>query len=289
MSIELESLDTYIDSLRTELEETTVSHKIKSKFTLDIISKFEKSKCIKYYNLNDKCLEFFCPRDYVDYIDPFIEPFIIQIKFKNEIIDLKKLFNIYVNSDFNISLRYLVISSILNNTCIIDGSNLYFINNNYFPICEYISNIYESIIDDIWIYKTYKDVSKIIKFTLKYYIKQLNFSYQSYQFDQNIGLIINFDQIDETQLIPSISYIIFEYEFEINDVEFKKNTRFDILSKDKVNINGNYYWIKNIFQFDELITKPRSFYNCSIYLYSDLDECICDSYIINYYFVYKIY
>lgn len=284
MSIELETLDTYIDSLRTDLDVLSSLYEIKPKFTLDIISKFDKIKCTKHYGKFDTCLKFSYPRDYV-------EPFIIQIKFKNEIIDLNKLFNISINGDYYYSLRLLVINSILNNSCIIDGSNLYFINNNYFPICEYISKMSESIIDDIWIYKTYEDISKIIKIIPKYYIQTLTFSSQSFEFNENIGFIINFEQFDETQIIPSISYIVLEYEFVIqyidSDIVFEKKTRLDILPKYKLNITGNYYWIKNIFRFDELIEKPSSFYNCSVYLYSDLDEEICSFYKINSYFVYN--
>jgi hypothetical protein len=281
MSTELETLDTYIDSLKTDLDKSSALREIKPKFTLDIIPELDKIKCFKNYDILDKCLYFQYPRDEV-------EPFIIQIKFKNEVIDLEKLFNVCVINSLDnyhmCSLRLLIINSILNNICIIDGSNLYFINTNFPLICENINNISESIIDDVWVYKNYKT---IIIFTPKYYIKSPTFSHHSFVFKKNMGLIINFEQIDETRIIPSISYIIFEYNFEIRQIEFEKKTRIDILPKYKLNITGNYYWIKNIFQFDELIEKSRIFYNCCFYLYSDLGEEICKFYKINSYFVYK--
>ena len=276
--MDLQTLDAYIDSLRDELDETTL--KSKTNFTLDMISQFKKTKCCRKF-MGDHYI-FLPPSYHHDYYD---DPDIVQIKFKSEIISIDKLLNIYLGSSFWISLRIVILESILNKTCIIDGSNLYFINKNY---CEVLENNTEdeslSIIDEVWYYKS--KFYNLTYFKSIYYIKDTKDIYR-FTYHPSIGLVINFNQLDEISVIESVSYIIITYELEIDDEFIKKETRLDMTLKDKINMIGNYYWIKNIFKTHDFIEKIKVFSGCFFSLYSDLDVCIDDYYSGNFYFIYN--
>jgi len=198
---ELDSFDTFIDNLRIELGELLIIKKFN--FTLDILDSYKKDKCLKSYDEKFKILTFNYDNN---------EPFYIQIKFKNDINPFNKLFQIGVG-DPPINIRVIIINSILNNSCIIDGQNLYFKNSSFslFPITEYnLKNDVDSIVEDIYVYNQFKiNFNNFTQHILPYSICESS-SNTTFYINPTINLVFSYIKIND--LAPDINYIIFNYK-----------------------------------------------------------------------------
>ena len=290
-----DTFDNYIDNLRKELTESITEIKEIPQLTYEMFEHFDKVKCFKNLYKPDAIKPYLIYSNKNDCEVYSITPAFIQIKFKEDIVSFDKLFNICVGDYPFINIRVLIINALLNKSCIINGCDFYYRNTfpSCFPIREFeIDNECDSIIEDIWCYNIpiSDKKSEPITFRFKYLIFDASLQHK-YPIKKSTGIVLNLTKIN--QYVLDVSYIIFNYSIQIDSCSYNKNIKIVIDSKYKLNVIGNYYWIKNIFTSDELYNEKYSFSDVDFILYSDLDEYIdsyysTDNYLTEFYFIYNL-
>ena len=264
MLTESETIDIYIDNLRTELHQ--INFYSNAIFTLDMLNQCYKECAIKNKSSN-----------YLGYITDDAYS-IIQIKFKKNIIpfhELKRIKIIY--SGFYHDFSYLVIYSLYNKTCIIDDTDIYILT--YQNILQIYDENQTHIIDDIYFYfpKTELEIMKMNTYTI------LCDSCLTIKSNQIIDLLINFLKIEIDIEKPSYINILLKY---YNNGEKLISCIKEINYKDKIKIMGKkFYLIKNFTKTCEIYDSQD--YEIDIDIFDIYNNNITNKYFINHFLIFK--